>query len=116
VADAALTPGLALEYLDQLSTDIRAAVLLNVRGEVVAASGPDGDGKRMGELAAELFERAEAAAPGAISQVEAWTGGGIVFAVRDERWTLAVVTGRYALSSLMFYDLRLVLADLGAGS
>ena len=116
MADAALTPDLALEYLDQLSTDIRAAVVLDARGDVVAASGPDDDGTRMGELAVELFERAEAASPGAVSQVEAWAGGGIVFAVRDERWTLAVVTGRYALSTLMFYDLRLVLADLGAGS
>lgn len=114
MADAALTPDLALEYLDQLSTDIRAAVLLDASGAPAASSGPDG--ARMGELARELFDRAEAASPGPVSQVEAWAGGGIVFAVRDERWTLAVVTGRYALSSLMFYDLRLVLADLGAGS
>jgi hypothetical protein len=32
--------------------------------------------------------------------------------VRDERWIIAVVAGRFALSSLMFYDLRAVLDDL----
>jgi hypothetical protein len=32
--------------------------------------------------------------------------------IRDERWTVGVVTGRFALSSLMFYDLRRVLGDL----
>ncbi len=33
--------------------------------------------------------------------------------VRAEGWTIAVVAGRFALPSLMFYDLRAVLSDLG---
>ena len=37
-----------------------------------------------------------------------------MFAVRGEGWTLGVVAGRSALPSLMFYDLRSVLSDLGA--
>jgi hypothetical protein len=37
--------------------------------------------------------------------------------VRDDAWTIGVVTGRLALPSLVFYDLRHVVADLGeAGS
>ena len=35
-----------------------------------------------------------------------------MFAVRERGWTLAVVAGRFALSSLMFYDLRMVIRDL----
>ena len=41
---------------------------------------------------------------------------GAVFCVRDERFTLAVVTGRFALPSLVFYDLRHVLGDLDPAS
>jgi hypothetical protein len=36
-----------------------------------------------------------------------------VFAARSERHALVVVCGRFALPSLIRYDLRLVLADLG---
>jgi hypothetical protein len=36
-----------------------------------------------------------------------------LFAVRAEGWTIAVVAGRFALPSLMFYDLNAVLSDLG---
>jgi hypothetical protein len=35
-----------------------------------------------------------------------------VFAVREHGWTIAAVTGRFALPSLIFYDLRSVLGDL----
>jgi hypothetical protein len=44
--------------------------------------------------------------------VEVTTQRGAVFCVRDGDFTLAVVTGRFALPSLMFYDLRHVLDDL----
>jgi hypothetical protein len=36
-----------------------------------------------------------------------------MFAVRGSDWTLAVVSGRKPLASLMFYDLRNVVSDLG---
>ena len=115
MADPTLTPELALRYLDELSTDIRAAVLLNRRGALAAANG-DAPGEELRELTLKLLERADAAAPfeGPVAQVEAGTAAGSVFAVRAEGWTVAVVTGRFVLPSLMFYDLRSVLSDLGA--
>jgi hypothetical protein len=117
VADSALTPELALDYLQELSTDVRAAVLLGGAGRLVAA-GPDAEGERgerMGELVGELFERADVAAAGGsrVEQVEVTLAAGAVFAVRGAHWTLAVVANRYALPSLMFYDLRSVIHDLG---
>jgi hypothetical protein len=110
-----LTPALALEYLGELSTDIRAGVLLDSAGELAAAWGGDDErGARVRELAVDLIERVDAAAGGeAPRQIEAWTATGGVFCVRDHGWTIAVVTGRYALASLMFYDLRKVLEDVG---
>jgi hypothetical protein len=112
--DPTLTPELALRYLDELSTDIRAAVLLDGGGALAAASG-DAPGPELRDQALKLLERADALAPfeGPVSQVEASTDRGSVFAVRGEGWTVAVVTGRFALPSLMFYDLRSVLSDLG---
>lgn len=109
MADAAQTPELALRYLAELSTDIRASLLLDSRGELAASSELDERrAERARELVLELFERA---GPGA-AQVEVITTDGGVFAVREHGWTIAAVTGRFALPSLIFYDLRSVLGDL----
>lgn len=109
MADAAQTPQLALRYLAELSTDITASLLLDAGGRLAAASGREGDdGERARQLVLELFERA---GPDA-AQVEVTTAEGSVFAVREHGWTIAAVTGRFALPSLVFYDLRSVLADL----
>jgi hypothetical protein len=109
VSGPALTPDLALDYLGELSTDIRAVVVLDAGGKVAAVTGDDRDrGERMGELASEMLD---AAGDGA--QVEVVTTEGSVFAVRGDSWTVAVVAGRQPLASLMFYDLRNVVRDLG---
>ena len=110
----ALTPDLALAYLGELSTDIRAAVLLDDRGRLAAAR-PDADAPQaeaLAELALELVARADEAEGEPVAEVEATTAEGAVFCVRGRAWTLAVVAERMALSSLMRYDLRHVLDDL----
>jgi predicted regulator of Ras-like GTPase activity (Roadblock/LC7/MglB family) len=114
VAAPALTPDLALQYLGELSTDIKASVLLATDGRTAAASLPGDIGDQLRDLAVDLFEQADRADSEQVSQVEVSTGAGGVYALRGERWTVAVVTGRFALSSLMFYDLRSVLGDLEA--
>jgi hypothetical protein len=87
---------------------VKACVLLDADGRLVAAdSGHDSEGESLAELARELLDRA------GTSQVEVSTGVGIVYALRTERWTLAVVAGRFALSSLVFFDIRQVLEGLG---
>lgn len=90
--------------------------MVSADGETVVASRPGEPGERLGELTRELFRQADEADAEAVSQVEVSTGDAAVYAVRDERWTIAVVTGRFALPSLMFYDLRTVLADLGGAA
>jgi len=119
VAEPALTPSLALDYLDELSMDIRAAIILDGSNELAAHTGHLQESSeragRMRKLVIELFERAGEAVPGMddVPEVEVSTPNGAVFAVRENGWTIAVVTGRYALSSLMLYDLRRVTGDLG---
>jgi hypothetical protein len=116
VPEPALTPSLALDYLDELSVDIRAAAILDSKDELAAHSGDSRErGERMRKLVLELLEQAGNAVPGLddVPQVEVSTPNGGVFALRESGWTIAVVTGRYTLSSLMFYDLRRVAEDLG---
>lgn len=79
--------GMAMEGL---SDDIKACVLV----------GPEGPSDRLGELTIELLEKAES------DQVEVSTGAAVVYALRREGRALGVVAGRFALSSLMFFDMR----------
>jgi hypothetical protein len=100
-----LTPALALDYLRELSADIRAGVVLDLDG--VALAGPDeltGPGRDL------------LAAAGEAAEIQVATADGSVFAARSERHAIVVVCGRFPLPSLIRYDLRRVLADLaGAG-
>jgi hypothetical protein len=97
----ALTPELALEYLRELSADIRAGAVLDADGELLA--GPP----EFAEPARTLL-----AAAGDAIDVHVATADGAVFAARDARHAIVVACGRFALPSLARYDLRMVLADL----
>jgi hypothetical protein len=117
VPDPPLTPDLALAYLAELSTDIRAAAVLDEAGSVAAQSGFDsGSPEQVKELVGDLFAGANEAAgrDPAPGEVEVALPEGSVYAVREGGWTLAVVAGRFALSSLMLFDLRMVARDLAA--
>ena len=112
-----LTPERAAERLSELSTDVRAAVLLDAAGSLAGATGEDRSRARsLGELARRLFEEVDRATRDwdtePPEQVEVQTPAGAVFASRTPRWTIAAVAKRGALSSLMLYDLRAVLDDL----
>lgn len=113
---SALTPELALQHLAELSTDVRAAVLLDAHGELAAGEPDDRElAEDLRELLVELLESADSADEEAVAEVEVASWAGAVFAVRARDFTLAVVTDRSALSSLIRYDLRRLLADLYRG-
>jgi hypothetical protein len=97
----ALTPELALDYLRELSADVRAGVVLAADGRRLA--GP--------EALAEPARQLLAALPSA-DEAEVATGDGIVFAARSSRHAVVLVCGRLALGALHRYDLRRVLGDL----
>ncbi len=116
----ALTPERTAVRVCELSSDARAAVLVDAAGSLAGAGNLDPErGRALGELARELFDAVDRAPrPDGVDppeQVEAQVEGGAVFASRTPRWTLAVVARRAALSSLMLYDLRSVLAELEGG-
>jgi hypothetical protein len=97
----ALTPARALEYLRELSADIRDGAVLDADGRMLAG----GD-----ELAAPA--RDLIAAAGDATDVHVTTEDGAVFAARDGRHAIVLACGRLALPSLARYDLHMVLADL----
>jgi hypothetical protein len=112
-----LTPERTAARLCELSSDARAAVLVDAAGSLAGASDLDPERARaLGELATELFEAVDRSPrPDGVDppeQVEVQVEGGAVYASRTPRWALAVVARRTALSSLMLYDLRAVLGEL----
>ena len=98
-----LTPELAVDYLRELSADIRAAVVLDAgRGARRRPAGAGGRGRRL-----------LAAAPDA-AEIEVAVAGGAIHAARGARHAVVAVCGRYALPALIRYDLKVVLGELAA--
>ena len=129
---AALTPALALDYLHALSADLRAAVVLDARGECLAgppalgeaarvvlvdyprgARGDSGRAQPAPEAVGETVPGAQAESAPGPTLFEGVTEAGSVFAARDDRHTIVAVTGPHALSRLSRHDVRSALAALG---
>jgi len=119
VSDAtttALAPGdsaqAALAFLTEMSPDLRGAAILAGDGTVLAASG---DPSRWREDAAALFAIADAAGGEPVEQVHVATEQGEVFALRHAGFAAVAVAERFALASLLFFDMRSILRDLARG-
>ena len=97
----ALTPALALEYVHELSADVRAGVVLDAAGALLAGSG---------ELAGDA--RALLDAAGGSAELEAGTPDGVVCAVRSADHAAVAVCGRFAIGAVVRQDLRAALAAL----
>jgi len=108
-ADAAAS---ALAYLTEMSPDLRGGAILAADGAVLAASDRP---ERWREDAATLLEVADGAGGEPIEQAHVATEQGEVFAVRYAGMTAIAVTDRFALASLLFFDMRAVLRDLSEG-
>ena len=100
----------ALEFLAEMSPDLRGAAILGPDGEVLAAT--DGDAARWEDDAAALFAAADQAEGEPVEQVHIATEQGEVFAIRNAGLAAVSVTERFALASLMLFDLRSALRQL----
>jgi hypothetical protein len=100
VPDAALSPDTALDYLAELSTDIRSAVVLDGTGERLA--GPES----LAGPARDLLAACDAPV------VEVETPQGLVVAARSASHAIAVVAGRQALAALVRWDVRHTVGEL----
>jgi hypothetical protein len=103
----------ALALLAELSPDLRGAAILGPDGAVLAATGYP---ERWREDARALFEVADRAGSEPVEQVHIGTQQGEVFAIRHAGLAAVAVTERFALASLIFFDMRSLLRDLAAGA
>ncbi len=99
----------ALAFLGEMSLDLRGAAILDSAGAVLAAAG---EHERWREDAAALLEVADRAGGEPAEQVHIATEQGEVFALRHAGFVAVAVTERFALASLMFFDMRSTLRDL----
>jgi predicted regulator of Ras-like GTPase activity (Roadblock/LC7/MglB family) len=99
----------ALAYLTEMSPDLRGAAILDSAGAVLAATS---EPSRWREDAAALLDVADRAGEEPVRQVHIATEQGEVFAVRHAGLAAVVVSERFALASLMFFDMRSVLREL----
>lgn len=100
----------ALGFLTEMSPDLRGAAILGSEGEVLAATGEEPE--RWAEDAAALFTAADAAEGVPVEQVHIATEQGEVFAIRNAGMVAVTVTDRFALASLMLFDMRSTLRQL----
>jgi hypothetical protein len=97
-----------------MSADLRGCAVLGPGGEVLAASG---ERERWQEHCAVLLGTADLAGPDPASYLHVATEDGEVFALRHAGLAMVAVSERFALASLMMFDMRMVLRDLaGAGA
>lgn len=99
----------ALAFLTEMQPDLRGAAILDGDGAVLAASG-DADAWR--EAARALLAAADAADPEPAEQVHVGNESGEVFALRLEGLVAVAVCERFALASLMLFDMRQALREL----
>jgi predicted regulator of Ras-like GTPase activity (Roadblock/LC7/MglB family) len=102
----------ALAFLSEMSPDLRGAAIFADDGSVLAAAD---EPERWREDAEALFAVADAAEGEAVEQVHVATEQGEVFALRHEGLAAIAVTERFALASLMFFDMRSTLRELARG-
>jgi predicted regulator of Ras-like GTPase activity (Roadblock/LC7/MglB family) len=100
----------ALAFLTEMSPDLRGAAILGPEGEALAATGEGPE--RWREDAAALFAAADAAEGVPVEQVHIATEQGEVFAIRNAGLAAVTVTDRFALASLMLFDMRSTLRQL----
>jgi predicted regulator of Ras-like GTPase activity (Roadblock/LC7/MglB family) len=104
---SAMTNGkTALAELMEISSQIETAVLFGADGEVVASTLPDQRAKQVAASAKALFEEAGRAGMGELTHLEAVTGDGSLFVVREGDLLAAASTGSEPTAGLIFYDLK----------
>jgi predicted regulator of Ras-like GTPase activity (Roadblock/LC7/MglB family) len=99
-------PSAALAELTEISSQVESAVLFDDKGKVVAATI---SGERAAQVAASakaLLEQAAQIGGGELMQLEAATGEGSLFVVRDGTTMIAASTSTEPTAGLVFYDLK----------
>ena len=101
----------AVSYLEEISPQMRGCAILAESGDVLAASG---EPERWGEAGRDLLAAADEAGGEPVAHAHVATGDGEAFCVREGGLAAVAVTERFTLASLMLFDMRIALRQLGA--
>jgi predicted regulator of Ras-like GTPase activity (Roadblock/LC7/MglB family) len=96
----------ALAELTEISSQVEAAVLFDDKGKVVAATIADERAAQVAASAKTLLEQAGQIGGGELMQLEASTGDGSLFVVKDGPRMIAASTAGDPTAGLVFYDLK----------
>jgi predicted regulator of Ras-like GTPase activity (Roadblock/LC7/MglB family) len=106
----------ALADLTEISSQIRVAVVFDEQGKVAGSTFDEAArGEELARNAAELLAVADGVKTGdggELTQLEAATGEGSVFVVRQGPTRIAATTGADPTVGLVFYDLKSALRSL----
>jgi predicted regulator of Ras-like GTPase activity (Roadblock/LC7/MglB family) len=119
LASRRMDPKQALADLTEISSQIRAAVIVDNDGSVIASTLGDVEGgRRMADAAQELLAAAEqtGGSEQPLGQLQAATLEESVFVVRDGERIVAATTGPEPTVGLVFYDLKSALRSVAAES
>jgi hypothetical protein len=97
----------ALADLTEISSQVEAAALFDEKGAVTASTLAEPES--FVRAVQDLIGAAGEARRGSLSQLEAATGTGSVFVVRDGASYIAATTGPEPTVALVFYDLKTAL-------
>jgi hypothetical protein len=101
----------AVEYLQEISPELRGCAILGEDGELLAASG---DSEAWGDAGRELIAAADAAGGEPVAHAHVAAADGEAFCVREGGYVAVAVTERFTLASLMIFDMRNALRRLAA--
>jgi hypothetical protein len=111
-----LTTRCALDELLVLSSQIRAAVLLDPEGRVLAAAGDTGQASNLARAALDVTQAAGTLSAGdkTVTRVEVEVDEGALFVLSEAGRTIAATTGPKPSAGLVVYDLRTCLRSIAA--
>jgi predicted regulator of Ras-like GTPase activity (Roadblock/LC7/MglB family) len=102
----------AVAFLTEMTPDLRGAAILDADGAVLAASGEE---EGWGQAARALLAAADQADSEPVEQAHVATEKGEAFLLRHDGLVAVAVSERFALASLLFFDMRQALRDLALG-
>ena len=105
--------GRVVEYLEEVSPELRGCAIFADGGEILAASG---DQEAWGDAGRELIVAADGARGEPVAYAHVATGDGEAFCVREGDYVAVAVAERFTLASLMIFDMRIALQRLAAAS
>ena len=102
-----MTAEQALSDLTEISSQVEAAALFDAKGKVAASTLADGES--FVRAVQDLLAAAAESRQGSLNQLEASTGEGSLFVVRDGDSYIAATTAPEPTVALVFYDLKTAL-------